>query len=95
MFHVVYDLDQRYQIPGWEHLRDGYKTPRHPIGPDDGKGAHWRGIFDDKGRMIVAITYNSDVGDGWEWADDARYPETRADFAIRLGVNSIVYAMTH
>jgi hypothetical protein len=94
-FHALYDLDQRYQIPGWEHLGMGYKRPLHATGPEDGKGAHWRAIYDDKGRIVVLITFNSDVGDAWEWADDARYPEWIADFAIRLGVNSIVYSMTH
>ncbi|MGD0500735.1 MAG: DUF4159 domain-containing protein [Bryobacteraceae bacterium] len=95
IFHTVYDLDRRYQIPGWAHVRAGYKYPDHLAGPDDGKGAHWRGIYDDKGRIMVAITYNSDVGDAWEWADDPRYPAPFADLAIRLGVNYIVYAMAH
>ena len=44
---------------------------------------------------MVAISYNSDVGDAWEFADDPRYPARFADLAIRLGVNYIVYSMTH
>ena len=86
IFHTVYDLDDRYQIPGAEHLDRGYKA--------DGKGAHWRGIYDDQGRIMIAISYNSDVGDAWEYADDPYYPAKFADLAIRLGVNYIVYAMT-
>ena len=95
LFHAVYDLDERYQIPGWAHLGAGFKNPIHSTGPDDGRGAHWYGIYDAKGRMMTLMAYNSDVGDAWEWADDARYPEPVADFAIRLGVNSAAYAMTH
>ena len=95
VFHTVYDLDDRFQVPGWAHLRLGYKQPIHSNGPEDGKGAHWRGIYDDKGRLMVAISYNSDIGDAWEWADDARYPEQCATLAMRLGINYIVYAMTH
>jgi hypothetical protein len=87
IFHTVYDLDDRYQVPGAAHLRLGYKN--------NGIGAHWRGIYDDKGRVMVAISYNSDLGDAWEWADDPRYPEKFSALAIRLGVNYIVYAMTH
>jgi len=87
MFHTVYDLDDRYQIPGEAHLRLGYKN--------GGIGAHWRGIYDDHGRVMVAISYNSDVGDAWEYADDPRYPEKFSALAIRLGVNYIVYSMTH
>ena len=60
-----------------------------------GKGAHWRAIYDDNGRIMVAISYNSDIGDAWEWADDPRYPEQVSDLAIRIGVNYVVYAMTH
>ena len=94
-FHTVYDLNDRYQVPGWAHLRLGYKRPINATGPEDGKGAHWRGIYDDNGRLMVAVSYNSDIGDAWEWADNPRYPEPSADLAIRLGINYIVYAMTH
>jgi hypothetical protein len=44
---------------------------------------------------MVAISYNSDIGDAWEWADDPRYPSQFADQSIRLGVNYVVYAMSH
>ena len=89
IFHNVYDLKERYQIPGEAHVYDGYKN-----GPT-GRGAHWQGIYDEKGRILVAISYNSDVGDAWEYADAPHYPAKFADLAIRLGVNYIVYAMTH
>jgi hypothetical protein len=88
-FHTVYDLDERYQIPGTWALRRG-TTYRN-----DGGIPHWRGIYDDKGRIMVAMAFNNDVGDGWEWADDATYPEKYASLAIRLGVNWVVYSMTH
>jgi hypothetical protein len=87
IFHTVYDLDTRYQIPGSEHLDRGYKK--------DGKGDHWRGIYDDKRRIMVAISVNSDLGDSWEWADEPRYPVKFSDLGIRIGVNYVVYAMTH
>jgi hypothetical protein len=58
-------------------------------------GAKWRGIYDDRGRIMIAISYNSDVGDSWEWADSAEYPEKYSALGIRIGVNYVVYAMTH
>jgi hypothetical protein len=91
IFHTVYDLNDRYQIPGQAHLRQGYKSQNG----QSAVGAHWRGIYDEKGRIMVAITYNSDVGDAWEYADDPWYPAKFADLAIRVGVNYIVYSMTH
>ena len=87
IFHSLYDLDRRLQVPGAAHLRLGYKN--------GGIGAHWRAIYDDHGRIMVAVSYNSDLGDAWEYADDPGYPENFADFAIRVGVNYVVYAMTH
>ncbi|HYL36823.1 MAG TPA: DUF4159 domain-containing protein [Bryobacteraceae bacterium] len=90
IFHTVFDLDDRFQVPGAEHLRVGAKNPN-----DGGVGAHWRGIYDDKGRIMVAISYNSDLGDAWEWADSPQYPERFSGLAIRIGVNYIIYAMTH
>jgi hypothetical protein len=87
VFHTVYDLDQRYQIVGREHLEEGHKL--------DGFVAHWRGIYDDKNRLMVAASFNSDIGDSWEWADSPEYPEQFSALGIRVGINYIVYAMTH
>jgi hypothetical protein len=87
IFHTVFDLDERYQIPGAEHLRTGYKG--------DGRVPRWEGIYDDKGRIMVAISLNSDIGDSWEWSDSTRYPLKFSDLGLRIGVNYVVYAMTH
>lgn len=87
IFHTAYDLDDRYQVVGHEHLAQGHKL--------DGYVAHWRGIYDDKGRIMVAISANSDLGDSWEWADDPSYPEKFSALGMRLGINYIIYAMTH
>jgi hypothetical protein len=87
IFHTVYDLNDRYQIVGAEHLDTGHKL--------DGYVARWRGIYDDKGRVMVAISFNSDIGDSWEWADSPDYPEKYSALGVRIGVNYIVYAMTH
>jgi hypothetical protein len=53
------------------------------------------GVYDDKNRLMVMISFNSDIGDAWEWADGPQYPEKMAGEAIRIGVNYVVYAMTH
>ena len=85
----MYDLDERYQIPGQWALRRG-STYRN-----DGAVPHWRGIYDDRGRLMVVMSFNSDVGDVWEWADDPMYPEKYSALGIRLGVNYVIYSMTH
>jgi hypothetical protein len=89
IFHTVFDLDDRYQIPGEWALRRG------TLYRNDGSVPHWRGIYDDRGRVMVAISFNSDIGDSWEWADDPHYPEKYSALGIRIGVNDVIYSMTH
>ena len=44
---------------------------------------------------MVVITYNTDLGDAWEFMDLACYPEKYSGYAIRMGLNFMIYAMTH
>ena len=89
IFHVLYDLDDRFQVPGAQYLYSGRTYER------DGIEARWRGVYDDKGRLMVGICHNMDLGDAWEWSDDPRYPEKWASLAYRIAVNYVMYAMTH
>ena len=93
LLHVLYDLDQRTQIPGLRHLRVAHDGGIF-IEPQD-VGPRWRGIFDVEGRLLVAVNYNMDIGDAWEHADMPEYPEPMTALAYRFGINYIVYAMTH
>ncbi len=56
---------------------------------------HWRAILDEDGHIQVAICFNMDVGDAWEWADHPQYPERYASLAYQLGINYVMYALTH
>ena len=89
IFHTIFDLDDRYQVPGAQFLRSG-QTWEH-----DGFEARWRGIYDDKGRLMVAICHNMDLGDSWEHADNPLYPEKYSALGFRIGVDYVIYAMTH
>jgi hypothetical protein len=89
IFHTVYDLDDRFQVPGEQYVRS-HRTYEY-----DGFVPHWRGIYDDKGRLMVAICFDMDLGDSWEHADNPQYPEKFSGMGIRIGVNYVVYAMTH
>jgi hypothetical protein len=53
------------------------------------------GIYDDHNRLMVAMTFNNDVGDSWELADDPSYPERFSALGIRLGINYVIYSMSH
>src|ERR1700739_4683325 len=61
IFPTISDLDDRFHIPVAEHLATGHKK--------DGYVAHWKGICADKGRIMVAFSLNSDIGDSWEFLD--------------------------
>ncbi|MGI8988411.1 MAG: DUF4159 domain-containing protein [Bryobacteraceae bacterium] len=89
IFHVLYDLDERIQVPGLQYLYSG------KIYEKDGKIPHWRGIYDDKGRVMAAMTFNQDNGDAWEHADNPKYEEKYTSQAYRIGINYIIYSMTH
>ncbi|SPE40845.1 conserved hypothetical protein [Candidatus Sulfopaludibacter sp. SbA3] len=89
IFHTVYDLDDKYQVPGEQYVRSG-RTYEY-----DGYDPHWRGIYDAKGRLAVAICHDMDLGDSWEHADNPQYPQKFSAMGIRIGVNYVTYAMTH
>ena len=89
IFHTIYDLDDRYQVPGAQYIRS------HRLYEFDGVKETWRGIFDDKGRLIVAVCHNMDLGDSWEHADNPDYDEKFSALGIRIGINYVVYSMTH
>ena len=52
-------------------------------------------MYDDKNRLNVAVNFNTDIGDAWEYADAPEYPEQMTALAYRYGVNYLVYAVTH
>jgi len=88
IFHTIYDLDDRYQVPGIPALEEGH-TYEH-----EGRIPHWRGIYDDRGRVMVAICFNQDLGDSWEHADNPEYPEKYSALGIRIALNYLLYSMT-
>lgn len=89
IFHVLYNLDDKFQVPGEQYVNTGRTYEK------DGYVPKWRAIRDDDGRVMVAICHNMHLGDAWEWADSAQYPEKFADMAFRIGVNYVIYSMTH
>jgi hypothetical protein len=89
IFHVLYDIGQRFQVPGEQFVQTGRTYEK------DGYVPKWRAIRDDKGRIIVAICHNMHLGDAWEWADDSEYPEAFASMAFRVGIDYVMYSMTH
>ncbi len=96
IFHCVIPLKEKPQIPNinlgiesqWSHV-----TWERP----DAKEVHIKGIYDDKGRLMVVICHNTDLGDGWEQEGVSEYyfHEFSEKKAYPLGINIVFYAMTH
>src|SRR5262245_9551581 len=91
IFHTFFDITELIQIP---NRGNGCQGPPYWEQPDD-KEPRIYGISDDHGRVQVVVTYNSDLGDAWEYMDLGCYPQKLTGQAYRLGLNFMIYAMTH
>ncbi len=89
IFNSFYEMHEILQVPNVNNARRGITWER------DGFVPHVRGIFDANGRLIMAINWNMDMGDAWEWAEQPDYPVKYSNYAFQMGVNTIIYAMSH
>jgi len=101
VYHCVFEIKTKGQVP---NIRLGAMSefdPEHrtwePNHDGDTRTVHHRAIFDDKGRMMVIATHNTDNGDGWEREGESDYyfHNFSEKIAYPLGINIIFYAMTH
>lgn len=90
IFHTYYEITEILQVPF-----SGRACAGAPYYEQDGYVPHVKGIFNEKGRLLVLISWNSDLGDAWEWMELDCYPLTHSTYAAQLGVNVIIYAMSH
>lgn len=89
IFRSFYNIEEILQVPSINNAVRGRTSEQDGIVP------HVRGILDDTGRIMVVINWNTDLGDAWEWAESPDYPFEYSSFAYKLGVNYIIYSMTH
>ena len=90
IFHTFYDINEIIQVPNVNNGIGGWRTHER-----DGYEPFVKGIFDEEGRLMVIINWNTDLGDAWEWAEHPYYPLNYSTYAIQMGVNFIIYAMSH
>ncbi len=89
IFNTVYRIDELVQVPAYGNYWGGRTTECY------GCDVFMQGIFDEKGRLMVVINGNTDLGDAWEWFERPEYPLQYSSFAVQMGVNFIVYSMSH
>ena len=57
---------------------------------------HYYGIFDDRNRLMVLVSMNSDVSDSWEReGDNQAYFDRYSPSGYALGVDVVVWSLTH
>ncbi|MCZ6672780.1 MAG: DUF4159 domain-containing protein [Verrucomicrobia bacterium] len=96
IFHIVFDLKEKPQIPSIHHAIS-YRGTGRTWEREDAKVVHYRGIFDDDGRLMVLVCQNTDLGDGWEREGESEwyFHEFAEKKAYPMGINIIFYVMTH
>jgi hypothetical protein len=68
--------------------------------PDPGLGIKpsYFGIYEDNdptNRLMVIANYNADVAEYWEWSATGFLPVDDSNEAYKLGVNYMIYGLTH
>ena len=99
IFHSVYDLKEKPQIPSIDVAVGGRSRgitwePRYD---SDTSTPHYKAIKDDDNRIMVFVCHNTDLGDGWEREGEHEwyFQEFSVKKAYPLGINIVTYAMTH
>lgn len=94
LFSIVYTVERIPQIPHMQFWRSsGGQTSER--GPDSAE-PHLRAILDEHGRILVLMSHNTDIADGWEReADDAAFFALFSPAAYAVGINVLVWMMTH
>lgn len=79
IFHCFYDIETLDMIP-----------------PGSVRGnPQFLAMRDHKGRIQAIVNFNNDIGDFWEWSDQGFVPIDLSNEAYKLGINYVVYALTH
>jgi len=89
IFHSYLDVEEVVQVP------NVYNAMRGVTSEKGGTVPHYMGLEDKNGRVICFIAYNCDLGDAWEWINDSRYPVKYGLPAYKVGINVVIYAMSH
>jgi hypothetical protein len=96
IYHCVFEIQSKAQVPA---IQIGVSSQSTGVTWErgDARQVHHRAILDDKGRMMVIATHNTDNGDGWEreGENDYYFRNFSEKIAYPLGINILFYAMTH
>jgi Domain of unknown function (DUF4159) len=89
IFHSYLDVDEILQVPNFFNALRGQTSEKGGTVP------HRMGVEDKNGRLVCFISFNTDMGDAWEWINDPRYPVKYGLHAYKMAINVVIYAMSH
>jgi hypothetical protein len=94
MFQTIFSVKRILQVPAISRWRyNGGETSERGA---DSAIVNTRGIFDEKGRLMVLMTHNTDISDTWEReGEDVEYFYRFSPEGYAIAINVLVYAMTH
>ncbi len=79
IFQCFYDIETLDMVPPFRYRDD-------PL---------FYGLRDEVGRLQIIVNFNNDIGDFWEWSDESLFPVALSNEAYKLGINYVVYALSH
>ena len=86
IFHTFYDIDTLQMDPPYGR-EPGRETP--------GFIPQFWGMSDERGNIQLIANYNNDIGEFWKWVDMGKMPFRPAKRSVELGIDYIIYAMSH
>ncbi len=97
VFHAVFDLKEKPQVPSIHAAIQGRSEGITWERGEEGRQVHYKGISDDKGRLMVIVCHNTDLGDGWEREGENEwyFRQFSERLAYPMGINIVFHAMTH
>jgi len=91
IFHIFFDIDEIAQVPGrmvtWDYGWFNLDDPSYPPAV--------YAVLDDDGRVMMVANYNTDLGDGWEHTFLKSYPTKYTNESYKIGINFLIYALSH
>jgi hypothetical protein len=89
IFHSYLDVEEVVQVPNVYNASRGVTSEKGGVVP------YYMGIENKDGRMVAFFARNSDLGDAWEWINEPAYPVKYGLPAYKVGINVVIYAMSH
>jgi hypothetical protein len=95
IMRTLYDVKEIPQVCSIQFWNPGYPLETSERGSDSAQ-VHFRGIQDSHGRLMVLMSHNTDIADTWEReGENQQYFDLFSPRGYAIGVNVILYAMTH